>query len=714
LHRAEMLALGALVFLLPISMAHLPISVRTTEFTGIYQGLHESDISIVYPILGLPAFLPPGSDLHLGVLLRKQVPGEWRVEISIRGERLQLAVSNVSLDDGITTLTTTIPVDAVHGLYDVEVRKGEVRDVERHALSVGDLKDRLTLVHITDTHMDAGSFRDRTARRVIHSIDVINLIHPDLVVITGDITTGPPVVKEDARNFAELIVHNLQAPIYFTPGNHDARLPSDPGVGYYAFMNPYPDYAFTFGPVRFISLDHRWEMVGGGALRSSFTQEQLDFLGDELSGTDMKLTTVMFHDHWCAFGIQDYDFTLALAGHNHNNLAYRLQGGSLLLVTGAPPRTDDMIRVIEFGQDRILSCSYHPGDLAPATPTRLVEIEVCPPTGARCYQRLEVRNGLVTGLNASWTFALENPGPGWEPLVIGGSLDDVHSTPETCYYRACFDLPPISDRAVECINMIPGTENAAGELRMMIEDSAHLVDSQSSMLDSQDSPWLELGEMLSGQLASARDDLDAAGRALDEGNWTRAGILYSRAVDVHVPIQRMLQGIQEAKEEIAIHRELGYDTTVIGRWIEEALVLLEAQGLHPSLMDTRQENPTPVGWTMRILELDETAWELADQLGRLNRSIAGALAEGDSVGPARAELERAVEWFHMGYLDISERSLNRIRSNYPSLFAAEPRSVLVMSLILVLRCLVNRHRLRGKHSPFERSRSPRSWPSCNR
>jgi hypothetical protein len=583
----------------PCAWAHLPISARTYEIAQIYEGLFRSEISIVYPILGLPAFLHPGDDLHLGVVLRNPVQGVWEVEISLHGRRVILPVSSSSMEDGIHILATVVPKNATCGLYDVHVRKGQVRDVEEHALSIGAAKDHLTLVHITDTHMDAGSFRDQTAQRVIHSIDVINLIQPDLVVITGDITTGPPVVEEDARSFAELIVHNLQVPIYFTPGNHDARLPSDPGVGYYAFMNPYPDYAFTFGPVRFISLDHKWEMVGGGALQSSFTQEQLVFLGDELSGTEMNLTTVMFHDHWRAFGLDDYDFTLALAGHNHNNLAYRLHAGSLLLVTGAPPRTDDMIRVIEFGEDRILSCSYHADDLASAIPTRLVGVEVTPATGGESYQRLVVENGLDVGLHdACWTFNLTGLGEEWKPLVLGGSLDSIMATTQSTYCRARFDLPPMFKHTVECFSLIPATSQAAANLSRMIDEGVAVAESLKSFV-------VENAASFGDELEDALDSLLNARMALDEGNWTLGGILFWRATHIIKPIQLLAQSLRDVESEIRIREAQGMDTSLTDGWIQEAFLLLAQQGLHPSLMDVRKETPTPLDQMARIPNLDE-------------------------------------------------------------------------------------------------------------
>jgi len=97
----SMAIMVGIMLLLPVAHANLPITARTFEITQIYHGLHRSEISIVYPILGLPAILEPGDELRLGVVLREQVQGGWRVEISLYGERIQLPVRGITTWNGI-------------------------------------------------------------------------------------------------------------------------------------------------------------------------------------------------------------------------------------------------------------------------------------------------------------------------------------------------------------------------------------------------------------------------------------------------------------------------------------------------------------------------------------------------------------------------------------------------------------------------------------
>jgi len=527
---------------------------------------------------------------------------------------------------------------------------------------------------------------------VVHSIDVINLVRPDLVVITGDITTGPPATEEDAKNFADLIVHNLQAPIFYTPGNHDARFnvmdwrlgwPANSYIGYYAFMNPYPDYAFDLGPVNFISLDHKWEVVGGN-FRSSFTPEQLDFLGHEVSSSNRNLTTIMFHDHWRGFDLDGYDYDLILAGHNHNNLAYRMPGGSLLLVTGAPDRTDDMIRIVEYGQDGILSCSYNPYDLASATPTKLVDIDVCPAEGCGCYQRLEVRNNLDTGLyNSSWIFNLTGKGPGWGSLVIGGELDSAFRASTRTYYRVGLDLPPHSGRTVECFNLIPENRQSAMALESLLRENMVFTASLQRYLDEDSGPeWRRLGEVVSGRLEEANQYLSRAKETLDGGNWTGGGILYSRALHILEPIRNITECMYEAETLLQKHREVGMNTSLLETWILDALDLLETRGFYPSLMEIRREDPTPIGQILRIVELGENNWQLADQIGLVGQNIDRATGEGRVLESARNELNQVKQWFDLGYYSLSAKTLNQMRGKYPELFVNEFRIALLFLFLL--------------------------------
>jgi hypothetical protein len=94
-------------------------------------------------------------------------------------------------------------------------------------------------------------------------------------------------------------------------------------------------------------------------------------------------------------------------------------------------------------------------------------------------------------------------------------------------------------------------------------------------------------------------------------------------------------------------REAGYDTSIMESWIQEAFLLLDSQGLYPSLMDTRWEDPTPSSLLTRITKFNESEWELADQVGRLNRSIARALTDGQDVDLAQSELRLATAWFDL-------------------------------------------------------------------
>jgi predicted phosphodiesterase len=543
--------------------------------------------------------------------------------------------------------------------------------------------------------MDAGSFRGISAQRVVHNTDVINLFRPDLVVITGDITSMQPPNQREADNFGSMILENLEAPVYLTPGNHDVG--GDPDAGYYVYQNPYPDYAFTFGPVRFISLDQSQLAIEVGSWVGDFTDEQLRFLDDQLSDAEGGVTVLLFHDHWAGLRLHSTGFTLALAGHNHANLAYDVSRGSrafgipqgpLLLVTGAPPRTEDMIRVVELGEEGIISCSYRPDDVSTAIPTKEVGIELWPASGGGQYQRLEVENNLDLALpNASWTFNLSNPGEGWEPLALGGSIEWTGGSDSNAIHRVRFDLPERSSRAVECFSLVPASQAAAAALGSMIQEGiTHLASSRQIIQESI--------ACLSEFMEDAGQGFTEAGKALEEGNWTEAAIQYSRADHLMAPIRELVEALQEAEEELQGQGDAGIDTSLVGLWLVEALQLLEEKGLHPSLMDTRKEAPSPLSLMTGIVGLDPDAWNLADEIAAVNHTIAGAIRRGEDAGAANGTLTQAITWFDLGYYSISTQNLETIYQRYPHLFVPEP--TLVAFVLLVVAALIglwNRSRL---------------------
>jgi predicted MPP superfamily phosphohydrolase len=90
--------------------------------------------------------------------------------------------------------------------------------------------DGFTIAQLSDFHYEH-RFSVRPIRK---AVEIVNGLHPDLIVLTGDFVTVPVVVEGNVRRFAEAaepcarILQDLRAPMgrFAILGNHDAG--SDP------------------------------------------------------------------------------------------------------------------------------------------------------------------------------------------------------------------------------------------------------------------------------------------------------------------------------------------------------------------------------------------------------------------------------------------------------------------------------------------------------
>jgi 3',5'-cyclic-AMP phosphodiesterase len=73
------------------------------------------------------------------------------------------------------------------------------------------------IAHVSDLHVGALAFYEDLLNKVI---DEINLLNPDVTIITGDITeNGYYMEFEKAAEYLD----NIETPLLVIPGNHDAR-----------------------------------------------------------------------------------------------------------------------------------------------------------------------------------------------------------------------------------------------------------------------------------------------------------------------------------------------------------------------------------------------------------------------------------------------------------------------------------------------------------
>src|SRR5262249_6778718 len=149
------------------------------------------------------------------------------------------------------------------GGYDLLVTADDA--IERVPLAVWIRKEdparprTLHVAQLSDLHVGKPSARG-ILKNLDHVIDEVNRLHPDLVLLTGDVVDNPR--KEESLGRAREALWRLRVPLYVVPGNHD------PGFGPAAFRGHQPTaswqrFARWFHAYRFFTFAVAdWRFVG--------------------------------------------------------------------------------------------------------------------------------------------------------------------------------------------------------------------------------------------------------------------------------------------------------------------------------------------------------------------------------------------------------------------------------------------------------------------
>jgi len=310
------------------------------------------------PILNIPAIVSSGEELQIECQAAASTTG-WNASLQHNSINIDLNISNSVYNSDLDRwlLTTEIPVPEIYELYDLVVSADGIEtDISKNAVQIiPQFKDNYYFVHITDTHLpthifypDPLSLTDSTEvedlREVIRDI---NLIHPEFVLLTGDmVNEGEMEDFENRRVYtkAQKILEELEVPLYLTSGNHDLggwdSSPPSQGTArrdWWRFFgwswlqdppatNPYytQNYSFDYGPIHYIGMEaylnydsYMYNIFGG----ESFTSGQLQWLNEDLAQSSNSVSKVIFYhyDFSDQINLTNLGIDMALYGHNHSN-----------------------------------------------------------------------------------------------------------------------------------------------------------------------------------------------------------------------------------------------------------------------------------------------------------------------------------------------------------------------------------------------------------
>jgi hypothetical protein len=77
---------------------------------------------------------------------------------------------------------------------------------------------QVTIVQLSDLHIGI-SKSPHAAQNLRQAVAMVNALHPDAVIVSGDIGENPT-----AWQIAKNILKGLQSPLFYAPGNHDVHL----------------------------------------------------------------------------------------------------------------------------------------------------------------------------------------------------------------------------------------------------------------------------------------------------------------------------------------------------------------------------------------------------------------------------------------------------------------------------------------------------------
>ncbi|MCD6449425.1 MAG: metallophosphoesterase [Thermotogaceae bacterium] len=237
----------------------------------------------------------------------------------------------------ITDGAYIIPDYIEDGLYSIEVfaesNESLYKQLEENSVCVGNLDENLTIVHITDPHLDIPK-KPENMLLFEELLKNIKEVEPDLMLLTGDLSTSALSYTTDWNFIKEKVIEHCDYPVFIVPGNHDTQRSGK--INGLELWNEIfgPDYySFSWGSWKFMGLNTADSVYG--FVNGIVSDKQLKWIRNEIRkiGND-KLIVFGHHnfydDRWVFFEkaeqrrellelFNNHNVVLALFGHRHSD-----------------------------------------------------------------------------------------------------------------------------------------------------------------------------------------------------------------------------------------------------------------------------------------------------------------------------------------------------------------------------------------------------------
>jgi len=277
---------------------------------------------VLGPRLGIPEIVKPGSTIE--VRIKSSLPfwqPDWQVSLGLRDQRLPLTIAASHLDVAHQRLEVTIPETIGAAAYSLIVSDGEQEIIRPKAVHVvNDFPKEVSIVQMADLPTLGRGDGDQRLQQII---DEINIINPELVLMTGDIAYGG---SWDQYYRLLVAMEKIDAPVIAAPGNHEYE-----GWAGFLTLIGEPYHSVRYGNLQIISLN-------SGHGRDQLTESQFQWLEDEVGQLQGRTPVIQLHHPihhrpdlrgYLAVHVPDLVQTfkqlnvpIVLAGHWHGDAVY--------------------------------------------------------------------------------------------------------------------------------------------------------------------------------------------------------------------------------------------------------------------------------------------------------------------------------------------------------------------------------------------------------
>jgi predicted MPP superfamily phosphohydrolase len=323
---------------------------------------------IRYPLGTRPVIVRPGDDFTVEVAAPASATG-WQVvlESPLANGAAVLKNASFNTDKGRWTLAVTAPAGAAALLYGIRLKFAGGEDFQpRAVMVVPAFKDSIRVVHLTDVHV----YKNEQAFDIYRNLaDEINLINPDVVVVTGDLTDSNGYTDDrwpESDQYPPMLDlwNSYNEPTFIITGNHDVSPlnKEDDKARWLSFFDT-TDFSFDVGAYHFTAFNDAFTMVSmispgeKRAYRDDLFPEQFEWIGKDLAAhTDAKMRILLYHVplHTVNSKIIDVaaenNVKLALYGHVHMNQIDKVKGTTYVQTAST---YDGAYRVLNLNDGKI-------------------------------------------------------------------------------------------------------------------------------------------------------------------------------------------------------------------------------------------------------------------------------------------------------------------------------------------------------------------------